>query len=161
MDLGCYPVHWLRSLTGAEPTVLTASATLNPLGADETIDATLAFPSGATGRVSASMTVDTFAGRLVVTGERGTATLTNPLHPHLGHSVHITSVTGADHAFTVAGDETYDYQLEAFVTAVRDDAPSLTEGDDIVANMRAIDAIYATAGIGDRGPHTHTKGPDS
>src|SRR4051812_40154723 len=54
MDLGCYPVHWVRSLFG-EPTVLGAEATRNPLGADLTIRAEVVFRSGVTGVIAASM----------------------------------------------------------------------------------------------------------
>jgi predicted dehydrogenase len=34
MDLGCYPVHWVRSIMDAEPEILSAKGTLNPLGVD-------------------------------------------------------------------------------------------------------------------------------
>ena len=59
MDLGCYPVHWLRSLLREEPDVTEASYRPNPMGADESVRAVLRFPSGVRGRVLASMAAST------------------------------------------------------------------------------------------------------
>jgi predicted dehydrogenase len=46
-----------------------------------------------------------------------------------------------------ADGTTYDYQLRAFVAAIRDGAPTLTPPEDSVANMRVIDAAYRAAGL--------------
>ena len=46
----------------------------------------------------------------------------------------------------LAGEPSYDAQLRAFVAAVREGTPFPTDPRDAVANMRAIDAIYAAAG---------------
>jgi predicted dehydrogenase len=146
MDLGCYPVHWLRAFLGDEPDVLTASATPNAMGADETVEASLRFPSGTHGRVFASMAEDgAFAASLVVQGTRGTLEVDNPVLPHNGHSVRLTR-DGVSHTFTVGGRETYDHQLDALVRAVGGGEPMETEGDDVVRNMASIDAIYEAAG---------------
>lgn len=146
MDLGCYPVHWLRTFVGEEPEVLAASATANALGADETIEASLRFACGVEGRVFASMSEDhTFAAAPVVRGTRGTLAIDNPVLPHNGHSVRLT-VDGIQRTLTIGGRETYDYQLDALVQAVVGGTPVPTESGDLVANMAAIDAIYHAAG---------------
>jgi predicted dehydrogenase len=46
-----------------------------------------------------------------------------------------------------ADGSTYDYQLRAFVAAIRDGAPTLTPPAESVANMRVIDAAYRAAGL--------------
>lgn len=146
MDLGCYPVHWLRTFVGEEPEVIAASATANGLGADETIEASLRFASGVEGRVFASMSEDhTFTASLVVRGTRGTLVVDNPVLPHNGHSVRLT-LDGIQRTLTIGGRETYDYQLDALVQAVVGGTPVPTESGDLVANMTAIDAIYHAAG---------------
>jgi hypothetical protein len=43
MDLGCYPIHWVRTLMDAQPEVESATSRLGPLGADEIIEARLTF----------------------------------------------------------------------------------------------------------------------
>ena len=77
MDLGCYPIHWLRAALGAEPEVRRAKARLNPLGADLEIEADLEFPGGVAARVFASMAEGVaLASTLHVEGERGCCTST-------------------------------------------------------------------------------------
>lgn len=146
MDLGCYPVHWVRFFVGEEPVVVSASASPNALGADETIEASLRFPSGVVARVFASMVAtQPFAASLVITGSCGRVEVDNPVLPHNGHSVRATT-DGVLRTFTIGGGETYDYQLDAVVGAILGGAGLPTEADDYVANMSVIDAIYAAAG---------------
>lgn len=147
MDLGCYPVHWVRFFTGEEPEVVKASYHPNALGADETIEAALRLPSGLEATILASMAEkEPFAASLAVRGTRGTLEVDNPVLPHNGHSVRITT-HGVPRTLTIGGAETYDYQLEAVVNAIRTGAPLPTESEDFVANMRTIDAIYRAAGL--------------
>ncbi len=147
MDLGCYPVHWVRALTGEEPVVESATGTPNPLGTDLSIVAELRFPSGITATVTASMEAGlSLSNYLVVEGDEGTLEVNNLVFPSSGHSLRET-VGGLDRPSTVAGLTTYDHQLAAVVAAIETGAPALTEGDDIVGNARAIDAIYAAAGF--------------
>jgi predicted dehydrogenase len=147
MDLGCYPIHWLRAGLAAEPEVLRAEARLNPLGADLEIEADLEFPGGVAARVHASMAEGVpLASTLSVTGERGTLHVDNIVFPARGHSIE-TEIDGVPRRRTVAGQETYDHQLAAVVDALASGEPLPTEGGDPVANMRVIDAIYAAAGV--------------
>jgi predicted dehydrogenase len=145
MDLGCYPVHWVRAFMGAEPTVSSADYLAGPAGADETIDARLRF-----GEVQVSLRASMaagvpFAAPFTVTGEKGSVTVDNLVLPHRGHSV-TTVLDGVSRTFTVGGSETYDYQLDALVRAVTGGEPAATEGQDFVPNMELMDAIYAAAG---------------
>ena len=52
MDIGCYPLSWLRHLMGEEPDVLLVEAKEDPTDVDVALAADLRFPSGATGRIS-------------------------------------------------------------------------------------------------------------
>jgi predicted dehydrogenase len=146
MDLGCYPVHWVRAFLGAEPTVVSATYQPGPLGADESISAQLACGDVEI-ELSASMASGVpFAAPFRVVGERGSVEVDNLVLPHRGHSVTVV-VDGISRTSTVAGVETYDYQLDALVRAVARDERVATEAADYVANMTLIDAIYAAAGV--------------
>lgn len=146
MDLGCYPVHWLRTLFG-EPTVTGAAAERNPLGADVRIEATLEFEGGVRGQLRASMEPDVaLESSLSVTGEMGVLRVDNLVFPARGHSIRVER-PNVTHISTVAGLDTYDHQLAAVVEGLRTHMPLATEGVDYVRNMAAIDAIYAAAGI--------------
>jgi predicted dehydrogenase len=145
MDLGCYPIHWLRTALGAEPQVRRAQARLNPLGADLEIEAALEFSEGITARVWASMDAGVpLASTLTVEGERGVLHLDNLVFPAQGHSI-ATEIDRVPRRRTVAGEETYDHQLAAVVDALAIGQPLPTEGQDPVGNMRVIDAVYAAA----------------
>ncbi|HEY5180269.1 MAG TPA: Gfo/Idh/MocA family oxidoreductase [Dermatophilaceae bacterium] len=147
MDLGCYPVHWLRSLFADTPTVVGAEAVLNPAGADLAMDAELAFAGGVHAGVHVSMEEGVpLRSTLSIDAERGTLLVDNIVFPSAGHSIRL-EIDGVPHAYTVAGQTTYDHQLEAVLGALRVGTPLPTEGADSVANMTVIDAIYAAAGF--------------
>lgn len=147
MDLGCYPVHWLRSLFADTPTVVGAEAVLNPAGADLAMDAELAFAGGVHAGVHVSMEEGVpLRSTLSIDAERGTLLVDNIVFPSAGHSIRL-EIDGVPHAYTVAGQTTYDHQLEALLDALRTGTPLPTEGADSVANMTVIDAIYAAAGF--------------
>ena len=148
MDLGCYPVHWVRAILGEEPDlVVAASGTRNPLGVDESIVATLRFPSGILADVSCGMAKGTpFKALLTVQCEHGSVEIENPVLPHRGHSIRERLRGGFKH-HTVAGGTTYDYQLQALLDVIAGRAAPLAGGADAVGNMTVIDAIYAKAGF--------------
>lgn len=147
MDLGCYPVHWVRALMGEEPTITGAVATLNPLGADLSMDATMIFPSGVTARVTSSMIEGTpLNSSLDIIGTKGTAHVDNLVFPSTGHSIR-EQINGLTRSLTVRGAETYDHQLDAVIRGLASGEALPTEGDDPVGNMTAIDAIYSAAGL--------------
>ena len=150
MDLGCYPVHWVRSLFG-EPSVRSAKADLNPLGADVAIEAELVVGGAVPVRVLASMADDVrLASTLEVIGDGGRLLVDNLVFPARGHSI-VTEVDGVPRRRTVAGEETYDHQLAAVLDAIEHGTPLATEAEDAVLNMRVIDAVYAAAGVPRRG----------
>ncbi|MGI3781524.1 MAG: Gfo/Idh/MocA family protein [Janthinobacterium lividum] len=146
MDLGCYPVHWIRDFLETEPLVTSADYVPGPEGADETIDAQLV-----AGEVNISLHASMasgvpFAAPFHVQGSRGSVHVDNLVLPHRGHNV--TTVTDdISRSYTLAGAETYDYQLDAVVDALTHGKPADTEGLDYVPNMAVMDAIYTAAGV--------------
>lgn len=152
MDLGCYPVHMVRHVTGEEPGVISAEAIEEPARIDLSMRAQLRFPSGIEGSVSCSMAAGVRIGAsLRVRGSRGLLTVTNPLAPHaFPHEIALSTDAG-ESTESLEGDATYLYQLRAFEAAVRGGAPLPTGPADAVANMRVLDAMYRAAGLTARG----------
>ncbi|HUV32927.1 MAG TPA: Gfo/Idh/MocA family oxidoreductase [Devosiaceae bacterium] len=147
MDLGCYPLHWVRSFMQEEPEIVSASGTRAGTGVDEAITAELRFGSGVSAQLSCDMGKGRqFAAEFAIEAENGTMTVKNPVLAHRGHSI-IEELDGQKREFTLAGGTTYDYQLEALVGAIGTGAPLPTGGADAIGNMAAIDAIYAAAGF--------------
>lgn len=148
MDLGCYPVHWVRLLAGEEPDiVVAASGTRTQLGVDESIIATLRFPSGIFADVTCGMAKGTpFKALLSVTCEQGSVEIENPVLAHRGHSIR-ERLGGGFRQHTVAGGTTYDHQLQALLDVLDGKSPPLNGGPDAIGNMTVIDQIYEKAGF--------------
>lgn len=155
MDLGCYPIQWVRFVGGAEPRVVSAQMVPgSPTYGDPTVDATvtaqLAFPDGVTARIHSDMSESsTFHASLRVVGTNGQLVVENPLAPQIGNSIS-TTVDGVETRESVERTTTYEWQLRALVAAVRNGAVFPTGGDDSINTMRVIDDVYAAAGFGPR-----------
>lgn len=148
MEFGCYPVRWLRNIVGEEPSVTSASAVVNPLGADSRMEAALTYPSGARGHLLADGLSEApgVSSRITMSGSRGKLIVDDPIVPHAGLRIH-ELVDGGDEVKTFDGGTSYDYQLAAVLTAIETDVPAATSAADFVPNMELIDRIYATAGM--------------
>lgn len=147
MDIGCYALHWLRSIMGSEPEILSAQATRNPLGVDESMQASLQFPDGTPGEMIVDMARPPFHALLRIEAEKGVVELVNPCAPHIGHSIREWLEGEPYREHTVAGGTSYDHQLAAIIEAVETGTAPLTGGDDPIGNMAAIDAIYRKSGL--------------
>ena len=149
MDLGCYPVHWLRTLAGTFE-VTDATIEMSPAGVDQVVRANLRYGSGARGSLFCSM-VPHDRGRtatLHLVGTAGELFVRNPIAPQWGHELRWRSSDGDWHKERSATTSSYYHQLLAVVDAIDSGAPLPTEGDDIVENLAAIESIYAAAGVG-------------
>ncbi len=151
MDTGCYAVHVVRTLAGAEPEVVRAEARLASARVDRWMEADLRFADGRTGRVECSLaSLRLLAASARVVGDAGELRVTNPIAPQLWHRLRVRTERGW-RSERVPGDASYTHQLRAFRAAVQEGAGFPTHAADALANMRVIDAIYERAGLGRRG----------
>ncbi len=150
MDLGCYPVSWVRHILGEEPTVTSATAVEGPSRIDAELDAELLFPSGATARVFSSMQAPDNDITMIITGTAGSIVADNPVNPQRGNSLTITTAGGTTSGQIDAG-VTYEHMIRAFADHVTHGAPFPTQGQDSINNMVTIDAMYEAAGLPHRG----------
>ena len=152
MDLGCYPISFLRHALGSEPKVVWARAEQGPEHIDIDMRAGLLFPSGTEAEMHCSMIPGTeYSSAIELVGERGRLTVRNPLSPHYGHEITLVTDEGESRE-TLTREPTYVFQLRAFVAAIRGERTHLpTDADDAVRQMRAIDEVYRQAGLPLRG----------
>lgn len=148
MDLGCYPIQWVRFAAAADPDVIAAVADCPVPGVDGELTAELHWPSGVTGSIRSSMIAsgDEVVAYLKVVGERGTMTADNPLAPQRGASMLLETEDGNDRR-DVDPSATYFHQLVAFRDAIVVGTPFPTTADDGVRNMEIVDACYRAAGL--------------
>jgi predicted dehydrogenase len=144
MDLGCYPVHALRTLIGEAPRVVGAQGRFED-GVDVELSASLAFPGGVTAEMACAMVSPTFSAPLRIEGERGVLEIINYLAPQMGCRF-TTTIDGETVSHPTDGPATYEAQLIHLAEVLSGKTAPLTGGADAVANMTAIDAIYAAAG---------------
>jgi predicted dehydrogenase len=148
MDLGCYPLHMIRYFSGMMPRVVSAKAQVGPPNIDVTMEANLELAPGVTARMMCSMAADAQLGAsFFARGDRGELTVTNPVGPHWGHQLTLTSPAGTSNE-TVPGDTSYTHQLRALVAALGGDRKAFpTDAHDAVIGMKIIDDVYRAAGL--------------
>jgi len=145
-DMGCYCVNLARWVTGEEPTSVFADAYFGGRsGVDEVMHATLRFPWGVVSQHVTSFHVHMppdaeivgTEGRIVIPGF-----LFNVPHFDLIHD-------GEAHRIETAPTDSYQLMIEYFADAVRSGRPiERCSGEDAVANLRVIDALYESARAG-------------
>ena len=145
MDIGTYPLHWVRTAAGAEPTVVRASGVFGRGGVDHSTEADLLFPGGVTARISGSMVEEAPMALLEVTGTSGSLKAINPLAPQMGHLLEVKIAGAEPRREAFSRDPTYDFQLRAFVDACRGGPAPLTCGNDSIAQMMLLDAVSAAS----------------
>lgn len=150
MDIGCYPISWIRHLTDIEPEVLKANAITGPKHVDLMLEAQFSL-NGIEATVKGDMRPGgKFQAEIRVTGQHGTMIVRNPLAPHMGHLIE-TNIDGEREFTTVDRRTSYCYQLDAFLDAVETGAEPITSGADAVKQLRVIDRCYELAGLPIRG----------
>ena len=150
MDIGCYPISWVRHLAGTEPTVVSATAEVGPPQVDLFLETkmeagNIVITTSADMRASAS-----FRAEVTVKGSRGEMRVDNVIAPQMGHLLTL-NVRGQTSHETVDRRPTYAYQLDAFIAAVEKNEPLWTDGSDAVAQMTVVDRCYEAAGLPIRG----------
>lgn len=151
MDVGCYPVHLLRSVVGLEPTVTGAVAVEGEPGVDGDMRIELEFPGGTTGLVRTSMQSPESYIYAKFVGEDGELEVENPFIPQRGNTLTIRA-GGKTRTETTTTEASYNFQLRALADSVLRGAPVITDLDGAIKNMEVIDAAYVAAGMNVREP---------
>jgi predicted dehydrogenase len=151
MDMGCYPVHLLRTVVGLEPTVTGAVAVQGEPGVDGDMRIELEFDGGVSGLIRTSMQSPESYVYAKFVGEDGELEVKNPFIPQDGNVLTIRS-GGTSRTETTTTEASYNFQLRAFADVILRGAPILTDLDDAIKNMDVIDASYLAAGMDVREP---------
>jgi predicted dehydrogenase len=151
MDVGCYPVHLLRSVVGLEPTVTGAVAQEADPGVDGEMTIELEFAGGISGLVRTSMQSPEPYIYARFVGEDGELEVENPFIPQRGNTLTIRS-GGTTRTETTTTEPSYNFQLRALADVLLRGAPIVTDVDSAIKNMDVIDAAYLAAGLPLRQP---------
>jgi predicted dehydrogenase len=151
IDMGCYPIGFIRAVTEEEPSVHEATAGLYGALIDRWMRARLRLPSGGDVRLFVGMRCSNLLSvSMKIRGSAGSIGILNFIKPEVYHRMKIRTADGVRRE-RVPGGSTYGAQLAAFAEAVRTGTQPVTSVADSVKNMRVIDAIYLAAGLPIRG----------
>jgi predicted dehydrogenase len=151
LDPGNYCVSMARLVTGEEPRVSSARATLIKPDIDVAMEAELVFPGGCTAELEMSLAYEgEMEIRLVVHGEKGVLDIKNPIVPHMGHEWTLEA-GGEKRSESFDMTPTFVFQFREAAEVVANGRSIRTSIRDGILNMRVIDAIYAAAGMRRRG----------
>jgi len=152
MDLGCYPLHFLRHTFEAEPQVVSATAATVHEHIDIEMVAELLFPGDTPARIWCRMNAaGGFSSGMNVYGDKGRLKVVNPMVPQREpHLIELVTAWGTRRE-TLTTTPTFNYQLQAFIDAIDGVRPMPTDAIDGVISMRVIDNVYRAAGMTPRG----------
>jgi xylose dehydrogenase (NAD/NADP) len=147
-DVGCYPISLARLVFGAEPVSAFAKARVDPAtGVDMTTAALLEFPGGRFAQCDSSFESH-FQSRLLAVGSEGTLRLDRAFSAK-GSETAIEVVKGdRTESVRVPQADMFILMTEHFGEAVLGKAPLRYPAADALANMRAIDACFASVRTG-------------
>jgi predicted dehydrogenase len=144
MDLGTYALHALRTTMKGEPVVEAAKARVID-GVDARLGATLRFGS-VKAHLYCAMRRGPPSPRLRIDGSKASLRVFNFVGPQFGHRLWVGKGF-FDFGKSFGGPSTYEAQLAHFLKVIAGEADPLPSLADSLAHMRAIDAIYAAAGM--------------
>ena len=146
MDIGCYGISATRMLMGLEPKAVVATADMHAeFGVDNMMHLLMTFED----KASATVVVSTKSQRsqgLSVEGTKGRIVVTHPFYCDEHDTRVIRLETDeTDQELTFGGDiNPYQLMVEAFVRSIRENGPTPLSLDDSIANMKVIDAAFAS-----------------
>ena len=151
--MGIYPLNAARFLLGEDPLhVEAAKAVCDSNGLERSIRWTSVFPSGARA-LCASSYEHKIADTLRITGERGSLLLAPSFSHRERYELHGELRDPAGKKIEIAErtpsktPSEFRLEAEALAAAVLTSTPLLTPGEDGLADMVAMEAIYAAAGV--------------
>lgn len=151
IDMGCYPLSWVRHLTGEEPIQVKAEAEVGPADVDIYLRSQLQFENGLQAITVGDMrVVCEQTNSINVVGSLGEMFVENPLSPQSGSRIEIRTADGTE-VERFATRPSYEYQLDAFIQAVASGEQPITGPEDAVRQMQLIDRCYQAAGLPLRG----------
>lgn len=150
MDVGCYPLSWLRWMAGGEPEACSATAVMSTGGVDLSVSAALRFPGGVLGQACASVVAAQPCGARLI-GSAGTITVEEPWKGTPGTRLvaERPGRTPLVHATPDDGLSSHACQLlhaSDCIAAGRRESPHMTWRDSL-GQARCLDAVRAEIGL--------------
>jgi predicted dehydrogenase len=146
MDVGCYCVDLARRIAATEP--VRAIAFERRTTVDDTLHGMLEFPAGVVAQFECSIESHE-RQRAEIAGTDGAIWIDHPWFPGVeSASFLVRREGGREEVVTTPGGDPYRLEVEDFVAVVSGRRKPRWGIEDAIANMAAIDALYASARSG-------------
>jgi len=145
-DVGSYCVNVSRWILGRAPISVSGSSHVGPDGVDEEFRGLLDFGAGQSALILSSLS-QPYRHHVQLLGTAGGITVPQAFVVR-SDGVHVirTDTDGRDEVLTVTGADEYRLEVEDFARCILTRrAPEVVSHADTLANMRTIDALYASA----------------
>jgi len=161
MDVGCYCVDFARLVTGAEPTMIHATAQMHPRGVDEIVAGTLQFPGGITASFTCGMSVQA-DNTAYICGDERFIEIPVPWKPPVEGAHYVVArgkpprqdagkpqpVGPLRQSHSVdAGMDLYGLEADDFAATVLDGAAPAVTKEQTMGNMRVLDEMRRQIGL--------------
>jgi predicted dehydrogenase len=145
MDVGCYCVNVIRTMTGREPQMVSAYRLAGETGVDVRLAGVMLLPGGITAHFDCSL-LDERRERCTVAGEEGYLEVEHAFLPGTA-DCEIREVRGRDgvKVHRVNGVDEYRLMVEHFSNALLQGTPLRYGPEEAAANMRVINALALSA----------------
>ena len=144
-DVGCYCLHAVRNISGAEPVQLYANARIDPdYQVDTGTAGTLVFKNGLQATFDCSFAL-TGRNSYEVVGSSGEIEVFSAFRPDVNENgrgqVRLTKADGETEDYFVDGDQ-YKEEVEQFAASILNGSPLAYSPNKMLANMKVLDACF-------------------
>jgi len=145
-DVGCYPISYMRTIFGAEPTEVFGWQLIGPTGVDDTFVGQLRFGGDVFGQFDSSFVMP-FHVYMEFVGSKGTLIVPNPYKPTPNEKVFLVR-EGKTETIKVKGQELYLGEVEDMADAILLGKTPRISLEDSRANVATILALLESARTG-------------
>lgn len=145
-DVGCYPVSFARTVVGARPVSVTASANWSPAKIDLSFFGQIVFPDDIVAHVHSSFE-SPFKTEMEIIGSEGRLLIRHPFKPQTTETIEV--MTAAEtYTVTVDGPALYQGEVDDVRDAARTGRQPLVTLEDSLDNVDTLTALLAAARSG-------------
>jgi len=142
-DVGCYPISFARTIVGARPLSVSASARWSPANVDLTFFGQIVFPDAIVAQVHSSFE-SPFRTEVEIIGSEGRLLIRHPFKPDAVETIEVITAAGTS-TITVEGPVLYQGEVDDVREAARTGRAPLVTLEDSLDNTDVLVALAEAA----------------
>ena len=146
LDVGCYPISYMRTVVGANPLEVFGWQVTGKTGIDDTFVGQMKFENDIHGQFDSSF-VAPFHTSVEIVGSEATLSIPKPFKPNVNEPIFITRDDKTE-TIKTEGQELYLGEVEDMADAILEGKDSLISLDDSRENVAVITALFESARTG-------------